>query len=138
MIKKSTVKWLEGYKLEGVTDNGKTVLMDTGADSVAASPAQLLLQALAGCTMMDCVLIISKSRKKIEKFWVNIEADEAQTHPKVFTKIHLTYNFTGAELDNATVERAIKLSEDKYCRVHAMLHNSAEITSSYKLNELPA
>ncbi len=134
MTKHARVDWIEGYKLEGKTDNGKTVLMDSGENATAASPAQLLLQSLAGCTMMDCVLIIGKSRKKLEKFWVEVTAEEADEHPKVFTKMHVTYNFTGSELDAATIERAIKLSEEKYCRVHAMLSKSSIITSSYNLN----
>ncbi len=134
MTKKARVDWLEGYRLEGTTDNGKTVLMDSGENASSASPAQLLLQALAGCTMMDCVLIIGKARKKIDKFWIDVTAEEADQHPKVFTKMHVTYNFVGAELDAATVERAIKLSEEKYCRVHAMLAKSSELTSSYNLN----
>jgi len=131
---KARVNWIEDFKLEGLTENLKTVNMDTGANAIAASPAQLILQALAGCTMMDCVLIISKSRKKLEKFWIDVEAEEAETHPRIFTKIHLTYNFTGTELDRDVIERAIKLSEEKYCRVHAMLNKSAVLTSSYNLN----
>lgn len=134
MKKTARVDWVEGYKLEGTTDNGKIVPMDSGENAAAASPAQLLLQALAGCTMMDCVLIIGKARKKIDKFWIDVTAEEAEQHPKVFTKMHVTYNFIGAELDAATVERAIKLSEEKYCRVHAMLAKSSELTSSYNLN----
>ncbi len=136
MVKKATINWIEGYKLEGLTNNGKKVIMDTGENAVAASPAQLLLQSLAGCTMMDCVLIIAKSHKKLEKFWVDVEAEEAETHPKIYTKIHLTYNFIGKDLDEATVEKAIKLSEDTYCRVHTMLKAKAEITSSYSLNKI--
>jgi putative redox protein len=135
MTKTAKVTWIENYKLEGLTDNGKTVMMDTGENAVAASPAQLLLQALAGCTMMDCVLIITKARKTIDKFRVDVTAEEAETHPKVFTKIHVTYNFTGSDLDKDIVERAIKLSEEKYCRVHAMLSKSSEITSSYNINK---
>ena len=135
MIKKASVIWIGEYKLEGLTDNGKKVIMDTGENASAASPAQLLLQALAGCTMMDCVLIISKSRKKLEKFWVDVEAEEAESHPRIYTKIHLAYNFIGKDLDAATVERAIKLSEETYCRVHAMLNVKAKITSSYNLNK---
>ena len=131
---KARINWIENYKLEGLTENLKTVNMDTGADASAASPAQLVLQALAGCTMMDCFLIISKSRKKIDKFWIDVDAEEAETHPKIFTRIHLTYNFTGKDLDRDVVERAIKLSEEKYCRVHAMLNKSAVLTSSYNLN----
>lgn len=134
MTKTAKVTWIENYKLEGQTDNGKTVLMDSGENAVAASPAQLMLQALAGCTMMDCVLIITKARKTIEKFWVDVTAEEADTHPKVFTKIHVTYNFIGKDLDKDIIERAIKLSEEKYCRVHAMLSKSAVISSSYKIN----
>ena len=135
MKKTARVEWLgEGFKLEGLTDNGKIVKMDSGEGAVAASPAQLMLQALAGCTMMDVVLILTKSRKKPEKFWVELAAEESETHPKVFPKIHITYNFTGSLLDNASVERAIKLSEENYCRVHAMLKTSAELSSSYKIH----
>jgi putative redox protein len=135
MKKTAKVEWLgEGFRLEGLTDKGKTVKMDTGEGAVAASPAELLLQALAGCTMMDCVLILTKSRKKPERFWVEVEAEEAETHPKVFTKIHLTYNFTGDNLDPVSVERAIKLSEENYCRVHAMLSGKTGLSSSYKIH----
>jgi len=135
MPKTASVQWIDGFKLEGTTDSGKTVMMDSGENASAASPAQLLLQALAGCTMMDCVLIIGKARKKIDKFWVDVTAEESEGHPKVFTKFHLTYNFYGNELDSDVIERAIKLSEEKYCRVHAMLHKAAEISSSYNLNK---
>lgn len=135
MTKTARVDWIEGYKLEGKTDTGKTVLMDSGDNATAASPAQLLLQSLAGCTMMDCVLIIGKSRKKIEKFWVDVTAEEGDGHPKIFIKMHVTYNFIGSELDDEVIKRAISLSEEKYCRVHAMLSKSSEITSSYNLNK---
>ena len=130
---KAKVNWIEDYKLEGETDNGKKVLMDSGEDAADASPAQLVLQALAGCTMMDCVLILSKGRKKIEKFWVDVDAVEAEGFPKVFTKIYLTYNIQGTGLTTANVERAIKLSEEKYCRVHAMLAGKVYITSSFNI-----
>ncbi len=135
MTKTARVEWIDGYKLEGTTDNGKKVMMDSGENAAAASPAQLLLQSLAGCTMMDCVLIIGKSRKKIEKFWVDVSAEESEGHPKVFEKMHVTYNFVGSELDDEVIKRAISLSEEKYCRVHAMLSKSSEITSSYNLNK---
>lgn len=135
MTKTARVDWIEGFKLKGTTDNGKTVMMDTGENASAASPAQLLLQALAGCTMMDCVLIIGKARKKIDKFWVDVTAEETEGHPKIYNKIHVTYNFIGSELDDDTIKRAISLSEEKYCRVHAMLSKSSEISSSYNLNK---
>lgn len=135
MKKTARVDWIEGYRLEGHTDTGRSVLMDSGENAVAASPAQLVLQALAGCTMMDCVLIIGKARKKIDKFYVDITAEESDGHPRIYKKIHLKYFFTGSELDESTVERAAKLSEEKYCRIHAMLEGKAEITSSYQINK---
>jgi putative redox protein len=133
MTKKATVNWKEGFKLEGKTHSGQTVLMDTGEGAVAASPAELVLQALAGCTMIDCVLILTKARKQIMEFYVDVEAEEADTIPKVFTKIHLTYNFVSPNLNSNDVERAIKLSEEKYCRVHAMLAGNVKMTSSYQI-----
>lgn len=135
MIKTAKVNWIENFLLEGYTSSGKVVKMDTGENAIAASPAELILQALAGCTMMDIYSIISKSRKNIERFWVDVKADEAETEPRVFKSVHLTYNFISPDLDNATAERAIKLSEEKYCRIHAMLHGNVVITSSYNLNK---
>lgn len=135
MIKKATVNWIDGFRLEGKTDNGMTVQMDTGENATAVSPAQLILQSLAGCTMMDCYLIFSKARKNIKKFWVDIEAEEVETQPKVFKSIHLTYNIISDDITDADAERAIKLSEEKYCRVHAMLSGKVNLSSSYKINK---
>ncbi len=126
------VSWLENFKLEGRTDTGKIVNMDSGENASEASPAQLILQALAGCTMMDCILILRKSRKNIDKFWVLAEAEEAEEYPKVFTNIHLIYNFKG-DVTPAEIERAIKLSNEKYCKVSAMLKPGANISWTYKL-----
>ena len=109
MIKTAKVKWIEDFRLEGLTDNNLEVKMDSGPKAVAAFPAQLFLQALAGCTMMYCVLIIHRSRKKLLKFWIDVEAEEAEEHPKIFTKIHMTYNFIGADLDTALIERAMPM-----------------------------
>jgi putative redox protein len=131
MIKKAKVNWIEKFRLEGQTDNGKTVLMDSGENTIAASPAQLLLQALAGCTMMDCVLIFTKARKHLEKFWIDVEADEMEAFPKAYGKIHLTYHIVSNDITAEDAERAIKLSEEKYCRVHYMLSGKVELSSSF-------
>ncbi len=134
MIKKAKIDWLEGYRLEGHTDNDKTVLMDTGEHATAASPAQLLLQSLAGCTMMDCVLIFTKSRKHLKKFRVDVEAEEAETLPRIYKRIHMEYNIESDDLTEEDVKRAVELSEKRYCRVHAMLSGKVELTSSFVLN----
>jgi putative redox protein len=133
MTKKATVNWIEGFKLEGKTHSGQVVFMDTGENAASASPSELVLQALAGCTMMDCVSILTKARKQIMEFHVDVEAEEAETIPKVFINIHLTYNFVSPNLSSNDVERAIKLSEEKYCRVHAMLAGNVKMTSSYQI-----
>jgi putative redox protein len=106
-----------------------------GEKSAGASPSELILQALAGCTMIDIVIMVTKAKKKIGKFWIDVDADIADDYPKIFTKIHLTYNLISPDLDDTTLERAIKLSEDKYCRVHAMLAKTVNITSSYKIEK---
>lgn len=133
MIKTATVNWIEKLKLEGRTDNGKIVMMDSGETAAAASPAQLILQALAGCTMMDCVVIFVKQRKEFKKFWVDIEAEEAEKNPKVFTSVNLKYNIVSSDLTDADVKRAIELSEEKFCRVHAMLSPKVKLTSSFEI-----
>ena len=130
---KAKVSWIKNFELVGHTNSGHTVKMDSGQNATAASPAELLLQSLAGCSMMDCILIIGKSRKNIRNFWVEVEAEEAETYPRVYKKIHLSYNFISDELDDSTAERAIKLSREKYCKVYAMLHNSVDITYSFNI-----
>lgn len=135
MIKKAKVNWIEKYRLEGQTDTGKTVLMDSGENAVAASPAQLIMQALAGCTMMDCVLIFSRARKNLKRFWIEVEADEMEPFPKAFTKIHLTYHIVSNDITEADTERAIKLSEKEYCRVHYMLSGKVELSSSFVIEK---
>ena len=107
---KAKVNWIKDYHLEGETDTGQKVIMDLGPNAIAAHPAQLVLHALAGCTMMDIVLILTKSRKKLEKFWVDVEAEEAKEHPKVFTKIHLVYNIKG-NFSSKEIERAIEFQK---------------------------
>ena len=107
---------------EGVTPRGPT-------------PKELVLHALAGCTMIDVVEIILKSRKHLEKCWVDVEAEVADEHPKIYKKIHLTYNFKSPDLDSKVAERAIQLSKEKYCSVTAMLSGKVAITHSYHIKK---
>jgi len=133
---KTKVNWINKLHLEGVTDTGHTLHMDSapaGEETKGPTPKELVLQALAGCTMMDVASMLEKSRKHIEKFWVDVDAEIAKEHPKVFTKIDLSYNFIGHDLDNKSVERAIELSREKYCPVFSMLNKSCEINYSYTI-----
>ena len=98
-------------------------------------PMQMLLASLAGCSGVDVVLILEKKRVKLSDFQIEISAERAETYPKVYTDIHLTYSFWGENIKKKDVEQAIELSENKYCSVSAMLKSTAKITSEYKIFE---
>lgn len=132
------LNWVSKLYLEGTTATGHTVKMDSapaGMETIGPTPKELLLQALAGCTMMDVVTILEKSRKHPDKFWIDVEAELAKEHPKVFTKINLKYNFLGEDLDENTVKRAIDLSRERYCAIYNVLKNQVDITCSYEINK---
>jgi putative redox protein len=105
-----------------------------GGFDAGTRPMELVLEALGGCTAMDVLSILKKKRMKYDRFAMDIEAERAKEHPKIFTKIHLIYQFWGHELSEKAIERAVELSETKYCSVNAMLRATAEITSEYQLN----
>jgi putative redox protein len=131
-------------QIEGVTFIGKAgsnhwVPMD-GPEQFKGSeagtrPKELLLIGLAGCSGSDVASILSKMREKITRFEIDVEAESATEHPKVFTKIHLTYKFWGESLKSANIEKAINLSQEKYCSVSAMLKPTVDITHSYLINQ---
>lgn len=89
--------------------------------------------ALGGCTGSDVVSILKKKRVPLEDFEINITADTQEEHPQVFTKIHVEYVFYGKDLPVADIERAIDLSQNKYCSVTKMLEKAAVVTHSYRL-----
>ena len=130
--------------VDGITfiGRGKTkhwVAMDGPAkvegNEGATSPKELVLIALGGCTGMDVISILKKMRENVDRFEIDIDAEsEEEKHPKVYTKIHILYNFWGDTLKKAVVEKAISLSQESYCSVSAMLKKSVEITYSYKIN----
>jgi putative redox protein len=136
---KAKINWISNFHLEGETQTGHTITMDSkpaGTHSKGPTPKELILQSVAGCTMMDVVLIIQKSRKQLDKFWVDVDSEITAEHPKMFSKIHLIYNFIGKELDSALIERAINLSRDKYCGVYNMLKDKVDITYSYNIYDM--
>ena len=134
---KAKVNWIEKLHLEGETDSGHKFTMDSvpGGKSLGPSPKELVLQALAGCTMMDVASILQKQRKDLKKFWIDIEAELAAQHPKVFTDINVKYNFISSNLDEITARKAIELSRNKYCAVYNMLNKAANITYSFEITK---
>jgi putative redox protein len=89
---------------------------------------------LAGCTGMDVVSLLKKMRVEFDEFKIRVAADLTEEHPKYYSKIHLTYEFKGDNIDKTKVEKAINLSQDKYCGVSFMLKKASEITFDIKIN----
>lgn len=106
-----------------------------GGAEAATRPKELILFGFAGCTGMDVVSILTKRRRTLDRFEIRVEADVADIHPKVFTRIHLTFLVKGNGLTPKEVERAIELSRTKYCGVWAMLKQAVEITYAYHIEE---
>lgn len=107
--------WLDGDESVGGTNKGPR-------------PKALLLSGLAGCTGMDVASILSKMKMPYERLTLEIDAHQTDSHPKVYDKIHIKYIFKGDELDMSKIEKAINLSQEKYCGASAMLGETAEIT----------
>ncbi len=132
---KCRVKWLDHMSFVGESDSGHSVVMDGAADAggrnLGVRPMEMLLLGLGGCTAFDVVSILHKSRQQVVDCEVEIEAERAQTIPKVFTKIHVHFIVSGRDLDQNKVSKAVDLSADKYCSASRMLEKVAEITHSF-------
>jgi putative redox protein len=134
---KAIVKQIKGCSFIGKADSNHWVAIDTpketcGSDA-ASHPMELVLLALGGCSGADVVSILEKKRVSLKGFEINIDAERAERDPMVYTKIHLEYMFYGQNIEPKHVERAITLSQEKYCSVSAMLKPSVPITTSYKI-----
>ncbi len=134
---KVELKQAYGMTLIARADSNNWVVMDTseevGGHNAGPRPMELLLMGLAGCTGMDVISILDKMKVKYDDFRIEIEADKAETHPKVYTKIHIKYRIWG-DVPEDKLKTAIDLSREKYCSAQAMLSKAAEITSEYEIN----
>lgn len=137
--KQALVKHIKGVTFTGKTDSNHWVMMDGpanfGGSDAAIRPKELLLLSLGGCTGSDVISILEKKRVKVTDFQINLSAEMQDEHPQVYTKIHIEYVFKGENLNPADIERAIDLSQNKYCSVSAMLKKAIEITHSYRIVE---
>ena len=129
---KVRVKWIETVNFQGETGSGHAIAIDgapeSGGRNLGPRPMELLLLGAASCTAYDVVTILKKARQPIADCVVEAEAQRAATEPRVFTKIHLHYVVVGQGLDGRQVERAVKLSKEKYCSATLMLAKTAEMT----------
>ena len=132
---KLNVDWQGGLEFNNQLPSGHNLTVDaaekSGGSNKGPRPMELLLSGLAGCTGIDVVLILNKMKTELEDFEMEVDAERAEESPKRFTKIHIKYKFKGKKLDQRKVERAISLSEEKYCSASNSLN--AEITSSYEI-----
>jgi len=133
------IKQVDGITLLGKADSSVWIPMDGPADfggsDSGVRPIELLLIGLGGCTSMDVISMLKKMRQPVTNFEVDITAERGEEHPKVFTEIHIHYIIHGSGIAKDKVERAIELSETKYCGVSAMLRETAKITSDYEIIE---
>jgi putative redox protein len=119
---------LQGFKQ--IVDADESV----GGKSQGPTPKALMLNALAGCTGMDVVAILNKMQMPFDRFEIKIDGETTDSHPKVFVKIHVLYQFWGSDLDEGKIEKAVKLSQTKYCGVSATLQEVGEVTWTIELN----
>ena len=133
------VKWLDGMTFVAETGTGHIVPMDgapdAGGRNLAPRPMEMVLAGTGGCTAFDVVLILKRSRQEVTGCSVSMMAERADTEPKVFTRLHFHYTLRGRGLKPDSVERAIRLSAEKYCSASAMLAKTAEITHDWEIVE---
>jgi len=136
---RARVKWIENVSFLGESESGHAVVMDGAADAggrnIGMRPMELLLIGMGGCSSFDVVTILKKARQPITDCVAEISAERADEVPKVFTKIHVHYVVTGNNLTPNHVERAVRLSAEKYCSASIMLGKSAEITHDFEIRE---
>ena len=134
---KVRIKWVEGVTFVAETGSGHAVVIDGAAEAggrnLGARPMELLLAGAAACSAFDVVWILRKARQPVADCVVEADADRAAVEPKVFTRIRLTFRVAGRGLDPRQVERAVKLSKERYCSATIMLGKTAEITSRIEI-----
>jgi putative redox protein len=145
-----TVSWTgalatkSGMGFVAETGSGHTLVMDgapdaakpeNGGQNLAPRPLETVLAGTGGCTAYDVVLILKRGRHAVSGCTVKLEAQRAETDPKVFTRIHMHFTVSGRGVPATAVERAIAMSHDKYCSASIMLAKTAEITTSFELVE---
>ena len=129
----ATVKWSGQMRFTGIGNASHSVLMD-GENKAGNSPMELVLIALCGCTASDVVSILQKKREPLTAVEVSAHAEKAPEPPRVFTEIKLLYRVSG-NVTRKAVEDAVRLSEEKYCSVAAMLNKTARITYEIRLDK---
>lgn len=134
---KVRIKWIENVAFACESGSGHALVIDgapeAGGRNLGPRPMEMVLMGAGACSAFDVVEILRKSRQPMADCVVDVEAERADTHPKVFTRIHLHFVVTGYGLDAAKVERAVKLSAETYCSATAMLAKTATVTHDFEI-----
>ncbi|HRD01704.1 MAG TPA: OsmC family protein [Candidatus Saccharicenans sp.] len=129
--------WKNGLAFEAAIGRHRLVMdsvPEAGGKGLGPPPKPLMLVALAGCTGMDVISVLDKMRVVVEKFRITVEGEVTEEHPKQFYKMHVIYEFTGKDLPEDKLKRAIELSQDKYCGVSATYKKALKLTWEMKIN----
>lgn len=133
-----SLDWKSGLTFEGMAGN-HTVVFDAepavGGEDKGPAPKQFMLWALAGCTGMDVVSILKKMRVEYDSLNVSVEGDLTEEHPKHYIKMHVIFSFTGNDLPLDKIEKAVRLSEERYCGVSVVYKKAMDVTTEIRLNE---
>lgn len=133
------VRWVSDMQFVGVSGSNHGVVIDTGdehkGNDTGATPMELLLIALAGCTGMDVVSLLKKMRVKFWGLELKVKGERRDEHPRIFTRIDLEYIVYGKDVDEAAVKRAVELSQKKYCSVTAMFSGVCPVNYTYRITQ---
>jgi putative redox protein len=132
---RANVKWIGGKKFVGVDSTNHSVVLSSPDDGIGMKPSELMLVALASCTSVDVVEILSKKKLDLRGLEVAVSAEQDKEPPWAFRMIHLNYLISGSGISTKDAEQAIQLSQDKYCSVAATLRGVAQITWDYTISE---
>ena len=131
----TTVKWISGKQFIGIDSTKHSVVLSTPDEGVGIKPSELLLLAVASCTAVDVVEILTKKRMPLDHLEIQCTGEQDQDPPWTFRKIHLRYIVGGKGLTGKDVAQAIQLSEEKYCSVAATVRATAEIVTEFEILE---
>ena len=134
-----SVKWIDGMLMVGKSDSGHAVVMDgppeIGGENLGVRPMEMLLLGMAGCTIIDVVSTLKKMREDVVDCQTQVSADRSEEYPKVFTNINVHFILKGKQLNPSKVDKAIKLSAEKYCSASIMIGKTAVITHDFEIIE---
>ena len=129
----TTIQWLSGKRFVGIDSTNHSVVLSSKDEGVGVKPSDMLLIALASCTAVDVVEILSKKRLPLDSLEIITTGEKDADPPWTFRKIHLKYRLGGHGLTDKAVEQAIQLSEEKYCSVAATVRATVEITTEFEI-----